>query len=340
MIILAVAIVAVIGTASVAGYLILSDDNDIDDTDDNNDTDDNDNNDIDDNNDDDNNDIDDTDDNETDESRIGEYMIYAIVGKIGFADLDGTFRIKIIDENSSQYLVETSYDVHCMWDGKRFEFKVESGQEWVDISTYGYYGTKIGSETVNTKWGIQDTDVYTEEDKEGATKAYVGEDGVAYKLEIKMYAHYLTFILTATNLIEDAPVRGIGDYVIYSVSGTEEDATVNGTYLSRIVDQSDTQYKILDIFAIYVTESDVRYELIVDSATSWEDKDSESESVKTGTGTITTAWGLRNVNIYTQTEDEVIITTYVGSSDGVIYKQTISVDESILSFDLVGTNLI
>ncbi|MCL2711730.1 MAG: hypothetical protein FWD37_00430 [Methanomassiliicoccaceae archaeon] len=301
MVVLVVAVVAIVGVASVAGYLILTGEN----------------------------------------SSVGEYSTYVVLGNNGSSSIDGTFTIKIVDENSSQYQIQYDYAMYMTTSGKRTAFYIDSEREWEDKEDYESPGVKTGSEVISTKWGNRNADIYTKVIDGETTKVHIGKDGILYRIEMNIDGVSLIFVLTSTNLIKGNPGDGVGDYAVYSVSGSAAGVVYDGITFMIIVNQSATQYQVQYDQAIYGTVLGVRTPLVVNSEKIWEDMDDDGTmGVKTGTETITTEWGARLVDIYTQVVDGDTTKTYVGRSDGVSYRMTITSAGSTMTFNLVGTNLL
>jgi len=305
-VVLVVIIVAIVGVASVAGYLVLKDNG-----------------------------------NDNDSS-VGEYVTYTVIGVGGATIYDGTFSIKIVEETDTKYKVEYSYALYGTTLGKRTAFYINSEASWEDKENYDSPGVKTGSETVSTKWGNKETEIYTKVIDGETTKAYIGkQDGIIYEIEMSTNGVDMFFVLTSTNLIKGNPGDGVGDYMVYSTSGSISGTVVDGFFFTMIVDQTATKYEVGYIYALYKTTLGVRTVFYVDSDTEWENiEDYESPGVKTGTDTLSTAWGSRNVDIYTKVIDGETTKTYVGHDDGAIYKMTMTMDGMTMTFTLVGTNLL
>jgi len=275
-------------------------------------------------------------------SSVGEYATYTVLGATTGTLFDGKLKIEIVDESSSQYQIETSYLLYSTTAGIRTAFFIDSEREWVDIDQYESPGVKTGSETMSTKWGERNVDIYTKVVDGETRMMYVGvSDGVIYGISMEVDSVLMLFMLIDTNTIEGDPGEGVGDYEIYSVSGSSGATALDGILYLIIIDQSPTEYKIQFASVIYQTVSGVRTFLFSENYSDWVDIDEhESYGVKTGTDTISTSWGTRDVDIYTQVIEGETTVTYLGRSDGVPYKITVINGGETMTFTLVGASVL
>jgi len=275
-------------------------------------------------------------------SSVGEYETYSVLGATTGTVFDGKLKFEIVDESSTQYQIETSYTLYSTTDGIRTAFYIDSEREWVDIDEYESPGVKTGNELISTKWGDRNADIYTKV-VDGETRTmHVGvSDGIIYRISMEVEDVILIFILIDTNTIKGNPGEGVGDYEIYSISGSVSGTDVDGIFFAIIVWQDNKEYEV-DYFSImYQTVSGVRTLLFFEYDTFVTDIDEyESHGVKTGTDTISTPWGTRNVDIYTQVIDGETTITYIGRTDGVPYKMTMTYEGSTLNYTLVGASVL
>jgi len=137
-----------------------------------------------------------------DNNSVGEYAEYTVSGSSGSTTFDGTMKMTIVDETLTQYKYEIKYDVYYARNGSRTLLPIETLTEWGDKgkSDDSSYGTKLRTETLVTKWGDKNVDVYQK--TEGSTKstAYLGDDEIPYKIVTSVNGLVLTFTLDKTNI--------------------------------------------------------------------------------------------------------------------------------------------
>ena len=281
------------------------------------------------------------------ELKVGDYMTYSILGVSesgtgGPIIVDGTYSAKILEITDTQIKSEFSFAIYHTVEGVRSAYNVDAVIEWENIDDNSTYGAKTGSETVSTKWGNISTDIYSKVVDGETTKTWVGkQDGIPYALSMSVEGSEAVMVLSDTNIISGGTDEGVGDYAIYTIAATSGSTTFDGIFLIAIDEQTATQYYVMSVIVLYETTSGVRTLVTVDSNSEWENIDDyESPGVKTGNDTISTSWGSRNVDIYTKVINGESSTAYIGHDDGVMYKITMSMDGVVMTFTLVGTNLL
>ncbi len=127
------------------------------------------------------------------------------------------------------------------------------------------------------------------------------------------------FALNNNNGDKDkTPVLGVGDSMTFYVFGTlgNDGTLIDGTTTMKVLDETDTQYKIETEQSVYAVGTDgEKTELYVGKNTDWEDKDDDDDMVAKGTLTVDTFWGEKKLSYYESSDG----TTHALTDGDIVY---------------------
>ena len=134
-----------------------------------------------------------------------------------------------------------------------------------------------------------------------------------------------------------------GDYYKYDISGRTSGLDIGGTCTMKIVGHSGSMDKWEYTYDMYlVNPNGTKTSIPMEKMYMWAERgDFTSGSTKTGTDTITTAYGVKNVDVYFSNLGGMDTSIYMGQ-DGIPYKMVSSISNPSLTMnmDLVDTNKI
>jgi hypothetical protein len=247
----------------------------------------------------------------------GTAMNYDVngIGSGPTPDLRGTIAIKIVAQNSDQYLTEYTYDLYTLFLTSHIPVLNEVEYTLIDKESKEEY-TVIGEEKISTIDGEKTVIVLEQIEGPVVTRSYVDTtSGTEYRISLESGSMSFIADLTSQEIVlQDSyeASTAIGNNITYKVTGKEGSITYSGISVTEIVAESTEGYWQKVTVSLSGEPAIETYSLI-------EDNDNDPQFV--GYDHIETVYGWKDVVKQTWTNDEgLIYLTYADPTIGLTYK--------------------
>ena len=256
---------------------------------------------------------------------VGDSMTLLVFGTYEDSDdlIDGTIMLRIVDENDTQYKIETEtamYDVDST--GKRTPTYIGKDTEWEDKDESDDDFVDYGKLTVSTFWG-EKTLQYAKSEDGNSHILYDGD--IIYAMMVEYDDSTIYYELTECSIIKEKKVsRDVYDVSIVMDMSTEYNGvTFLGDMTYEINNTKTEMFKQIDVdFTMYaeVNPSATYSNSSTDWITPFND---ENDMVKVGTERINTTWGYKETDVYKKSEsgNTSSMYSYEGIPVRIVYEQ-------------------